>query len=87
MLTRLRGEVVLSTAEVRGRANAAGDAQGWQLAAAWLRWGLRVRKWRGGWEVEAGKLLEGALAGTSSRSTREWVRHEAELMLSSASVA
>ena len=46
-----------------------------------------MRKWRGGWEGEAGKLLEGALAGTASRSAREWVRHEAELMLSSASVA
>eukprot|EP00966_Prymnesium_polylepis_P216151 5003813-Prymnesium_polylepis.1 len=36
---------------------------------------------------EAGKLLEGALVGTSSRSAREWVKHEVELMLSSASVA
>eukprot|EP00966_Prymnesium_polylepis_P097926 2268308-Prymnesium_polylepis.1 len=30
---------------------------------------------------------QGALVGTASRSAREWVRHEAELMLSSASVA
>eukprot|EP00966_Prymnesium_polylepis_P085304 1974918-Prymnesium_polylepis.1 len=73
--------------EVRCRATAAGEAQRWQLATAWLRWGLRVRKWKGGWDVEAGRLLEGALAGTARRSAREWVRYEAELMLSSTSVA
>ena len=65
VLVRLRGDLVLSTAEAKGKAVAAGGAQGWQMAAAWQRWRLRMRKWRGAWDAEAGRLLDGALAGTT----------------------
>eukprot|EP00966_Prymnesium_polylepis_P008834 203659-Prymnesium_polylepis.1 len=70
MLARLHRDFVLSTAEARGKEGAAGGALGWQMAAAWLRWRLRIRKWRRAWDAEAGRLLDGALAGTSSSSAR-----------------
>ena len=87
MLARLRGELVRSTAEARGKAVAAGGAQGWQMAAAWQRWRLRMRKWRGAWDAEAERLLDSTLAGTSSGSARGWVRHETEQALMNPMVA
>ena len=46
-----------------------------------------MHKWRGAWDAEAGRLLDGALAGTTSGSARSWVRHAAEQALTSTSVA
>eukprot|EP00966_Prymnesium_polylepis_P279503 6457187-Prymnesium_polylepis.1 len=89
MLARLRGEFVLSTAEARGKAGVAGGAQGWQMAAAWLRWRLcgyasggepgmsrRGGCWTGRWP-----------APPPNSSASEWVLHAAEQALMNTSVA